>query len=240
MPDYIQRIDPIIVTVYSDNTLTDRVVYEPKGVQIDYNSLIPGPFYADLFKPSNFYASAQLVAYTLHVRPAHSLPADSRIVITMPETLTFSDTCEVLLTACDCEIDPATNVIKLTNIFEDDFIGGTQLKFMILSGTNPIGSRDAGPWSIVSQLLIDGVYYTRDGQTFSESFFALSGQVFSSLEIDNLQASSTDTVYDFTFLTESDIPPGGSLLIKFPTESHLPEDIEISATNMTLIAQDSQ
>jgi hypothetical protein len=29
MPDYIQRIDPIIVTVYSDNTLTDRVVYEP-------------------------------------------------------------------------------------------------------------------------------------------------------------------------------------------------------------------
>ena len=183
-----------------------------------------------MFKPSNFYASAQLVAYTLHVRPSHSLPVDSRIVITMPETLTFSDTCEVLLTQCDCEIDPTTNIIKLTNIFDDDFTGGTLLKFMILSGTNPIGSRAAGPWSIMSQLLIDGVYYTRDGQTFDESFFALSGQIFSSLEIDNLQVLSMETIYEMTFLTENDIPPGGSILIRFPVESHLPENIEIQVS----------
>ena len=52
---------------------------------------------------------------------------------------------------------------------------------MILSARNPLGSREAGPWTIRSELLVDGTYYTVDEQTHPESFFALSGIILTSL-----------------------------------------------------------
>jgi len=61
--------------------------------------------------------------------------------------------CTVVITECDCELDETQNVIYLTNIVPDvQDVDKDVLKFMILSGTNPIGSREAGPWSIKSQV----------------------------------------------------------------------------------------
>ena len=85
----------------------------------------------------------------------------------------------------------------------------------------------AGPWSITSQIMINGQYYTRDGQEHPESFFALSGLVLSTLKIDNLQASQTDTVYEMSFQSEHDIPPNGFIYLKVPIESYIPKTVEV-------------
>lgn len=102
---------------------------------------------------------------------------DSRIVITMPELLTFNRTegCSVVLTICDCELDPIKNILTLTNVVDTNLAGGNLLKFMILRATNPLGSRDTGPWSIRTETPVNGVFFVVDGETHPESFFALAG-----------------------------------------------------------------
>lgn len=104
-------------------------------------------------------------------------------------------------------------------MFESDFIGGTLLKFMILSATNPLGSRPAGPWAIRSEILIDGQYYVVDGQAYEESFYALSGTILTKLQLNNYQVSNRNTKYTFTINTEHNIPINGKLQIQFPEET---------------------
>jgi hypothetical protein len=83
MPNYIQAIDPILVEVYDDKSLSHLIASQ--GAEIDMNDLVPGLFQSELFKPSSLYASAERVAYTIHARPQHTLPPTSRVVIEMPE-----------------------------------------------------------------------------------------------------------------------------------------------------------
>jgi hypothetical protein len=61
----------------------------------------------------------------------------------MPSLLTFnrSNGCSVVLTICNCSIDPIKNTLTLTNIFNTNLAGGNLIKFMILEATNPMGSR---------------------------------------------------------------------------------------------------
>jgi hypothetical protein len=62
-----------------------------------------------------------------------------------------------------CEIGVAgSNILTLKNLFVKDFVAGTQLKLNISSGSNPLGSRAVGPWSIRSEILVDGTYYVVD------------------------------------------------------------------------------
>lgn len=44
--------------VFADNTLTSLVIDDPAAVNIDMSDLMPGLFAVEMFKPSNFYASA--------------------------------------------------------------------------------------------------------------------------------------------------------------------------------------
>lgn len=122
----------------------------------------------------------------------HAMTPDSRIIINMPSLLNFDrdEGCSVVLTICDCELHPSKNELTLTNIFDTELAGGNLIKFTILQATNPQGSRPAGEWSIRSETPIDGKFYVVDGQTYAESFFALSGIIFSELTVDNLQVSS--------------------------------------------------
>ena len=69
MPDFVQTLKPIEVKVYSDSILASLVVSDPTSAQIRNSDMTPGWFTAELFRPSNFYASATKVAYTLFVRP---------------------------------------------------------------------------------------------------------------------------------------------------------------------------
>lgn len=89
---------------------------------------------------------------------------ETRIVIDMPELLTFNRTegCQVILTQCNCRIDNTSNALTLTDIFDTDVPGGTLLKFMILSAKNPVGSRPAGAWAIRSEIPVNGNYYIVD------------------------------------------------------------------------------
>lgn len=164
------------------------------------NDLVPGLFQAELFKPSSLYASAERVAYTIHARPQHTLPPTSRVVIEMPGQLSFNrdEGCEVFLTSGDCAIAPDSNTITLTNLFESDFAGGNLLKLMIVQATNPLGSREAGPWAIRSEIPVNGVFYVVDGQSYPESFFAQSGTIFTTVKLSSYQASARETKYTFS------------------------------------------
>lgn len=41
------------------------------------------------FRPSNFFAFVKDVSYTITIAPSHDMLESTRVVITMPETLTF-------------------------------------------------------------------------------------------------------------------------------------------------------
>ena len=88
------------------------------------------------------------MAYTLHVSPQHAIEPDGRIVIEMPELLEFdqSQGCQTIVTVCECVLNG--NQITLSQISAQEIKGGSLLKFTILSGDNPVGARQVGPWSI--------------------------------------------------------------------------------------------
>lgn len=119
LPDYIQEIDPIKVKVYADTFQSNLVIDDTQTAKLDQSDLTPGEIVAELFKPSNYYASAENVVYSVYLRPEHGLTPESRIIIDMPELLEFNRTegCSVALTLCDCELAPDRNRLTLTNIF---------------------------------------------------------------------------------------------------------------------------
>lgn len=84
MPDYIDQQEPIAFRVYSDKALTSLVVDDPSSAQLKMSDITPGLFTVELFRPTNFFASATKVGYTIHVRPMHNLTPESRIIIRMP------------------------------------------------------------------------------------------------------------------------------------------------------------
>lgn len=102
----------------------------------------------------------------------------------MPETIRFTNGCSVALTICDCALD-GRNKLTLTNIFTEPVPAGITLKFLITEGTNPVGSREAGQWSVQTETRVNGVWYKVDGRTFEQSFFAKPGLVYSELTVDN-------------------------------------------------------
>jgi hypothetical protein len=65
------------------------VVEDPDSADLSEDDLTPGEIIAEMFKPSNYYASAANVAYQIHIRPEHGLTPESRITIDMPDLLTF-------------------------------------------------------------------------------------------------------------------------------------------------------
>ena len=130
----MQDIPPIKILVYTNQVLTNLVINDPASAKISALSLTPGLITAELFKPSNFYASATNVAYSIYVRPQHDLTPQSRILITMPDLLKFNRTqgCQVVLTVCNCSIDPVQNILTLSNVIKTNLAGGNLIKFVIL------------------------------------------------------------------------------------------------------------
>lgn len=55
------------------------------------------------------------------------------------------------------------------------------------------------------------------------SFFALSGWIKSTIDYNQKTTYSEDSKFDFTFLTEHNIPKGGFLTIRVPEEMHIPQ-----------------
>lgn len=163
--------------VYADKFLSNLVVDDPSSAKINSDEITPGEIVAEAFKPSSYYASSEGVTYTIHLRPEHGLTPESRIIIDMPELLTFNRTfgCQVVLTICDCSLDPVKNVLTLTNIFQTNLQGGNLIKFLILKAKNPVGSRDTGPWSVRTETPVNDVFYVVDGRTYPDSFFAKAG-----------------------------------------------------------------
>lgn len=222
LPDYVTGTDPIDIQVFSAKAMdaSTIVIDDPSGVPLGRDQMVPGNFTQLQFQPSNFFAFATQVSYQIVVVPQHDLYPESKIVITMPPTLTFNQAegCNVGITIADCSLDAANNILTLTNIFDDVFFGGQQLKFRISAATNPQGARPAGPWSIHSENLFDGNYEIVDGQTSPESFYAKPGNIWSTLSVDSLLTFDDQTVYEMEFETQHNIPPGGYLNVTLPDE----------------------
>jgi hypothetical protein len=100
--------------------MTSLVVDDPSSAQLKVSDITPGLFAVDLFRPTNYFASATKVGFTIHVRPQHNLTPQSRIIIRMPDLLTFDrsgEGCQVIHTDCKCTIAPDSNTLTLTDIF---------------------------------------------------------------------------------------------------------------------------
>ena len=103
---------------------------------------------------------------------------------------------------------------------------------LVLSATNPPGSREVGGWSIRTEVPVDGTWYTVDYNESPTSFFAKPGNINSKLEISNKMTYSADTTYSFNSVTEHDIPLGGRLLLDFPPEVAITE--QVSSADLTI------
>ena len=102
----------------------------------------PGELDLIEFAPSNYYAFVANVNYTAVIKLKGLVYPSTRIVLTMPPLLTFSENfgCVVTYTPAKCSLNTETNELTLTEIFKTAVDGGTVLKFVINEATNPTGS----------------------------------------------------------------------------------------------------
>ena len=192
LPDYLIPINPLKMKAYADIFRTQLVLSDIKDDNEAYNQMRPGFLTLDSIIPSDDKAYTQNVAYTILFTPSHTSHKDTRIIIDMPKHLVFQEgqncTAEVLV--ANCTIDAKINRVLLTNGFKSDYKGNQQLKVVISIGTNPQGSRDAGPWGVYTEQLFFGIYYTVDGETSPTSFFAQPGWIRSNLTYNMLTTYS--------------------------------------------------
>lgn len=179
------------------------------------------------FEPKNFYAFVEDVSYTVQIKPEHDMLPSTRIILTMPKTLKFDEDkgCTVTYTQANCKLDVDNHELILTDVFDTRTAGGTLLKFVISSADNPIGSQYAGQWGARTEFLYDGEYYIVDGNQEGYSFFALPGFIKSSLDYQGSTTYSDESVLDFTFETEHNVPPGGTLKVTLPVEMKFPQTV---------------
>lgn len=97
----------------------------------------------------------------------------------------------------NCALVPGTNEMLLTNIFNQRVAGGTSLKFIISTGDNPIGARDAGKWGARTESLFSKEYHIVDGNQDGESFFALAGFIKSKLSYSATMTFTSDSTLNF-------------------------------------------
>lgn len=232
LPDYVTDTNPVELFAYSDKAYSKLVFSETKenggGLMVTKSMLKPGFIKLIEFRPSNYYAFKKDVDYTIIIAPDHDMLPTTRIVITMPKTLYFDPRrgCKVTYTNCDCELVPETNELILTNIFDTRTPGGTELKFIISVGDNPIGARYAGDWGARTEgIFEDEEYYIVDGQQDGFSFEALPGFIKSTLDYEATMTFSDDSVMDFTFDTEHDVPADGYFKVTLPVDMANPTEV---------------
>ena len=115
------------------------------------------------------------------------------------------------------------NEMILTKVFKDRTPGGSILKFIINSGDNPIGARNAGAWGARTEGFFGGNYFIVDGETGGESFYAQPGYLKSTLDYKAEMTYSTDSELDFAFETEHDVPKNGFIKLILPIEMAFPD-----------------
>ena len=104
--------------------------------------MAPGPLELLEFTPSNYYAFVPDVTYTAIIKLRSLAYPSTRIILTMPPTLTFNEDfgCIVTYTPANCELNTETNELTLTEIFDSAVEADTILKFIIEKAINPTGS----------------------------------------------------------------------------------------------------
>lgn len=95
LPDYVTDTDPVELYAYSDNAYTKLVFEESKasngGLSISREALQPGELFLGDFSPSDYYAYVKDVSYTVIIAPSHDMRPSTRIILTMPENLTWNE-----------------------------------------------------------------------------------------------------------------------------------------------------
>lgn len=227
LPDYVADTDAVELFAYSDHAYQDLVFDESiangGGMPITADMLIPGHLQLLEFSPSSYYASVGNVVYTVTIKPEHDMLPSTRVVLSMPPSLKINS-CTVTYTAAACALNSATNELTLTNVFSARTPGGTILKFVVSSGDNPKGARDAGKWGARTEGVFNGQYYVIDGNQEGESFVALAGYIKSALSMSSRKTFDDESELIFQFETEHDVDADGTLKVKLPIEMQFPAE----------------
>lgn len=126
LPDYVTDTGSFEIYVYSDPFLQDLTFKETgregnsTPLKMTTEMMKPGVINLTEFTPSNFYAYIADVEFTIGFVPTSASYPSTRIIIQMPETLTFDAErgCSVTLAFAKCSVDPTTNIVTLTEIFK--------------------------------------------------------------------------------------------------------------------------
>ena len=161
MPDYIVDTEPFKIYGYSDASYQNAIFAQEGtsgGIRLTKDKLAPGSLETLDFAASNYYAFVKDVSYTAIIRTGSIVYPSTRIIITMPKTLTFSESfgCKVTYTPAKCVLNIEKNELTLTDIFDEAVAEGTLLKFIIDKAVNPTGSQEAGKWCARTERIFDG------------------------------------------------------------------------------------
>lgn len=224
LPDYVTDTDPVQFYAFSDSAYNYPIFEEAgpgRGAILQKALLAPGLLTLDEFTPTNYYAFMPSVEYLVAFTTTHTNYPSTRILLSMPEALIFDPDvgCEVLGASLNaqCVVNYSNNELTLDDLFTEIYPGGKQIRLTIKAAMNPIGSREAGGWSIQTLRPYEGDYYVVDGGETPSSFFALPGFIRCGIDYAGVDITfQQDTTFTFLFETEHDIPVGGFLQIELP------------------------
>ena len=117
------------------------------------------------------------------------------------------------------------NTLTITNPFGTGSYtkNGSALSFIFsVGGTNPTSVVDAGTFTVESESLIDTDYYTIDRSSFSGIYsplpFVLNADIFL---VSSYETYHSPSAYTIEITPNKQIPIGGVITIKFPTQISL-------------------
>jgi hypothetical protein len=119
-----------------------------------------------------------------------------------------------------CDYSSGSNEVQLNNPFSSDFDGNQALFITFSDMENPISVRTTGDFTVRTYIIVDGQYYRVDESTATDLMTTTQGYVtkIEDIESSSLVTYDAESVYNFSFSFEHNVPLGGYIRIELPDE----------------------
>lgn len=194
-PGSVKSISSFVVDVYYSSS-NDLVAQATTTTTI---TTTPGSITTASVSPSSSFTAATGVTYTFSIQAHNPLPTGSRIVVTIPSTVTIASggTCAHASTSTTCTATPSNNTISI-NLLSAISAGSTITTTYSLF-TNPGSTRPTGTFGFATfNGAGEGVDVLGIGVTVTVAMSSLSGLGSVSL-VRGSRQNSLQTSYTFTF-----------------------------------------
>ena len=223
--------------IYLLNKDEKTIAQITSGVTIKDTDLVEGTVTQNLVTPT-ISEVQQTTQYAVQFKPAHTLPPNSKIVVTFPASVTPDSTCTLsnfvgLDSSLICNYDSVGRKYTLTNPFgSGTYVPASNLllKFTTGTGTNPLVSGDAGNFQFRTFVVEGGTDYAVDKFDGPGVLTITPGTLKPILKVTpgDFLAYNSPLVYTFEFKTKNVVPRGGTIIIE------LPVSVSVNVVNLSL------